>query len=186
MRMIRMSPDVHNTYVEVNPTHKKHANKKIDMYDKMSIVVGKDVARGSGAKSFDDVEIHHKLRINPTLSLVASSINISTLANSPTSATSTPTTLASTSSQSPRHQSYHRCRRHRPLPLPPVRPPPPSAVRSSPPSLVVSRPPHHQATSTTTGQKIMQFLVGLNEAYKVVRGNNLMMKPFPDMNEVYN
>jgi len=27
------------------------------MYDEMAIVVGKDVARGSGAKSFDDVEI---------------------------------------------------------------------------------------------------------------------------------
>ena len=35
-------------------------------------------------------------------------------------------------------------------------------------------------------QEVMQFLVGLNEAYKVVRGNILMMKPFPDMNEVYN
>jgi len=32
----------------------------------------------------------------------------------------------------------------------------------------------------------MQFLVGLNEAYNVVRGNILMMRPFPDINEVYN
>ncbi|KAJ8433345.1 hypothetical protein Cgig2_004498 [Carnegiea gigantea] len=57
MRMIRMSPDVYNTYVEVNQTHEKYLNKKIDMYDEMDIVVGKDVARGSGAKSFDNVEI---------------------------------------------------------------------------------------------------------------------------------
>ena len=28
------------------------------MYDEMAIVVGKDVAQGSDAKSFDDVEIH--------------------------------------------------------------------------------------------------------------------------------
>ena len=27
------------------------------MYDEMTVVVGKDVARGSGAKSFEDVEI---------------------------------------------------------------------------------------------------------------------------------
>ncbi|KAJ8438837.1 hypothetical protein Cgig2_023029 [Carnegiea gigantea] len=57
MRMIRMSPDVYNTYVEVNPTHEKYLNKKIDMYDEMAIVAGKDVVRGSGVKSFDDIEI---------------------------------------------------------------------------------------------------------------------------------
>ncbi|KAJ8440439.1 hypothetical protein Cgig2_006492 [Carnegiea gigantea] len=57
MRMIHMSLDVYNTYVKVNPTHEKYLNKKIDMYDEMAIVVGNDVARGSGVKSFDDVEI---------------------------------------------------------------------------------------------------------------------------------
>ncbi|KAJ8429590.1 hypothetical protein Cgig2_008561 [Carnegiea gigantea] len=57
MRTIRMSPYVYNTYVKVNPTHEEYLNKKIDMYDEMAIVVGKDVARGSGAKSFDDVDI---------------------------------------------------------------------------------------------------------------------------------
>jgi len=41
----------------VNPTHKKYLKKKIDTYNEMDIVVGKDVARGNGAKSFDDVEI---------------------------------------------------------------------------------------------------------------------------------
>jgi len=28
------------------------------MYHEMAIVVGKDVAQGSGTKSFDDIEIH--------------------------------------------------------------------------------------------------------------------------------
>jgi len=41
----------------VNPTHEKYLNKKIDMHDEMATVVGKDIARGSGAKSFDDIEI---------------------------------------------------------------------------------------------------------------------------------
>ncbi|KAJ8424165.1 hypothetical protein Cgig2_032100 [Carnegiea gigantea] len=50
MTMIHLSPDA-------NPTHEKYLNKKIGMYDEMAIVVGKDVTRGSGAKSFDDVEI---------------------------------------------------------------------------------------------------------------------------------
>ncbi|KAJ8441646.1 hypothetical protein Cgig2_019780 [Carnegiea gigantea] len=40
-----------------NLTHEKYLNKKIEMYDEIAIMVGKDVARESGAKSFDDVEI---------------------------------------------------------------------------------------------------------------------------------
>ncbi|KAJ8442618.1 hypothetical protein Cgig2_008394 [Carnegiea gigantea] len=46
MRMIRMSPDVYNTYIEANLTHEKYLNKKIDMYDEMATVIGKDIARG--------------------------------------------------------------------------------------------------------------------------------------------
>ena len=42
----------------MNPTHEKYLNKKIDMYDEMVVEVGKDVAWGSGAKSFDDVKTH--------------------------------------------------------------------------------------------------------------------------------
>jgi len=41
----------------VNPTHKKYLNKKIDMHDGIATVIAKDIARGRGAKSFDDVEI---------------------------------------------------------------------------------------------------------------------------------
>ncbi|KAJ8428570.1 hypothetical protein Cgig2_000434 [Carnegiea gigantea] len=42
---------------QANPTHEKYLNKKIDMYDEMATVVGNNIARGSGAKSSDDVEI---------------------------------------------------------------------------------------------------------------------------------
>ncbi|KAJ8443829.1 hypothetical protein Cgig2_010293 [Carnegiea gigantea] len=52
MRMIRMSPDA-------NPTHEKYLNKKIDMYDEMAIVVGKNVARGNGAKGHESPSPPH-------------------------------------------------------------------------------------------------------------------------------
>ncbi|KAJ8440609.1 hypothetical protein Cgig2_031026 [Carnegiea gigantea] len=58
LKMITASPTVYNTYTEANSTHEKYLNKKTDTYDEMAVVVGKGVARGSGAKSFDDVEIH--------------------------------------------------------------------------------------------------------------------------------
>ena len=31
----------------------------------------------------------------------------------------------------------------------------------------------------------MQFLVGLNEDYKIIRGSILMMKPLPNIDQVY-
>ncbi|XP_074295987.1 uncharacterized protein LOC141623716 [Silene latifolia] len=34
-------------------------------------------------------------------------------------------------------------------------------------------------------QKVIKFLMGLNESYKIVRGNILMMKPIPSINGVY-
>ncbi|KAJ8425410.1 hypothetical protein Cgig2_028790 [Carnegiea gigantea] len=58
LKMITGSPTVHNTYTEANPTHEKYLNKKINMYDEIAAMVRKDVARGSGVKSFDDVKIH--------------------------------------------------------------------------------------------------------------------------------
>ncbi|KAJ8428008.1 hypothetical protein Cgig2_032345 [Carnegiea gigantea] len=64
MRMIYMSSDVYNIFVKVNPTHEKYLNKKIDMYDEMATVVGKGIARGSGAKSFEDVEIQSLGAVN--------------------------------------------------------------------------------------------------------------------------
>jgi len=35
-------------------------------------------------------------------------------------------------------------------------------------------------------QQIIQFLMGINEAYKTIRGKILMMKPFPDIDKIYN
>ncbi|KAJ8420621.1 hypothetical protein Cgig2_024211 [Carnegiea gigantea] len=73
LKMITISPTVYNTYTEIcNAVHHLrfslssmgyyllmiYLNRKIDMYDEMTVVVGKDVAQESGAKSFDDVEIH--------------------------------------------------------------------------------------------------------------------------------
>ncbi|KAJ8420902.1 hypothetical protein Cgig2_028635 [Carnegiea gigantea] len=61
MRMIRMSLDVYDTYVEANPTYEKYLNKKIDMYDEMAIVVGNDIARGSGLNT-----TQHRLHLLPS------------------------------------------------------------------------------------------------------------------------
>jgi len=38
------------------PEHEAFLNKKIEMYDEMALVVGKDMATGQFAKSFDDIE----------------------------------------------------------------------------------------------------------------------------------
>ncbi|KAJ8422115.1 hypothetical protein Cgig2_025300 [Carnegiea gigantea] len=43
LKMITASPTLYSTYTEVNPTYEKYLNKKIDMYDEMAVVVGKDV-----------------------------------------------------------------------------------------------------------------------------------------------
>ena len=34
-------------------------------------------------------------------------------------------------------------------------------------------------------QRIIQFLMGLNESYTAVRGNILMISPFPNLSQVY-
>ncbi|XP_030539630.2 uncharacterized protein LOC115747559 [Rhodamnia argentea] len=43
-------------YVTVHPTHEKYLNKMIDMYDEMALVVGRDMATGSFAKQFKDID----------------------------------------------------------------------------------------------------------------------------------
>ncbi|KAL4598368.1 hypothetical protein ACB092_11G055000 [Castanea dentata] len=50
------------TYQEEVMAHRKHAdflNKKIEMYDELAIVVGKDLATGSFAKSYVDIGTEH-------------------------------------------------------------------------------------------------------------------------------
>ncbi|XP_075665747.1 uncharacterized protein LOC142635486 [Castanea sativa] len=51
------------TYQEEVMAHRKHAdflNKKIEMYDELAIVVGKDLAIGSFAKSYVDIDTEHE------------------------------------------------------------------------------------------------------------------------------
>ncbi|GAB4850086.1 hypothetical protein Ancab_029384 [Ancistrocladus abbreviatus] len=47
----------YTAYLSAHPTHDKYLNKKIDIYDEMDIVLGKDMARGDFAKSFVDIEL---------------------------------------------------------------------------------------------------------------------------------
>ncbi|KAK4557144.1 hypothetical protein RGQ29_007063 [Quercus rubra] len=56
LKMITCDP---KTYQEEVMAHRKHAeflNKKIDMYDELAIVVGKDTATGGFSKSYVDLE----------------------------------------------------------------------------------------------------------------------------------
>jgi len=41
------------------------------------------------------------------------------------------------------------------------------------------------ATKMIKDQQLMQFLVGLNDEYKVIRGSILLMKPLPSIDQVY-
>uniref|UniRef100_A0A2N9HVQ3 Myb/SANT-like domain-containing protein n=1 Tax=Fagus sylvatica TaxID=28930 RepID=A0A2N9HVQ3_FAGSY len=46
--------NTHDEYVMAHPTHAQYLNKKIEFYDQMAIVVGKDLATGSYAFSWGD------------------------------------------------------------------------------------------------------------------------------------
>uniref|UniRef100_A0A2N9ELA0 Uncharacterized protein n=1 Tax=Fagus sylvatica TaxID=28930 RepID=A0A2N9ELA0_FAGSY len=52
-------PIMGDTTSEAHPTHVQYLNKKIEFYDKMAIVVGKDVATGSYAYSWGDETSHN-------------------------------------------------------------------------------------------------------------------------------
>ncbi|KAL3513007.1 hypothetical protein ACH5RR_025724 [Cinchona calisaya] len=52
---------------EKNPTHDKYINKKIDMYNEMALVVGKDLATGSFAKGFIDVRLDILTNMDDTM-----------------------------------------------------------------------------------------------------------------------
>ncbi|KAL3498016.1 hypothetical protein ACH5RR_040748 [Cinchona calisaya] len=47
LKMIIASPTVYHDYIQKNPSHDKFIHKKIDFYDEMALVVGKDMATGS-------------------------------------------------------------------------------------------------------------------------------------------
>ncbi|KAL3523256.1 hypothetical protein ACH5RR_016090 [Cinchona calisaya] len=50
-----------------NPTHDKYINKKIDMYNEMALVVGKDLATGSFAKGFTDMRLDALSTLDDTM-----------------------------------------------------------------------------------------------------------------------
>uniref|UniRef100_A0A803N906 Myb/SANT-like domain-containing protein n=1 Tax=Chenopodium quinoa TaxID=63459 RepID=A0A803N906_CHEQI len=60
------------------PSHEKYLNKKIDMYDEISIVAGKDIARGNFSKTFGDIQTNSSgqpstIEVEPTKSDSATS-----------------------------------------------------------------------------------------------------------------
>ncbi|KAL2935347.1 L10-interacting MYB domain-containing protein [Bienertia sinuspersici] len=57
LKMITASPTAYDTYIKQYPTHEKYLNRKIDLYDEMTIVVGKDMARGNFSKTFGDIDV---------------------------------------------------------------------------------------------------------------------------------
>ncbi|KAH7847148.1 hypothetical protein Vadar_022522 [Vaccinium darrowii] len=56
LRIITCGKQVFDEYIAAHLEHETFFNKKIEMYDEMSLVVGKDMATGQFAKSFDDIE----------------------------------------------------------------------------------------------------------------------------------
>ncbi|KAL2922809.1 L10-interacting MYB domain-containing protein, partial [Bienertia sinuspersici] len=56
LKMIAVSPNAYDAFVKQYPSHEKYLNKKIDMYEEISIVVGKDMARGNYSKTFGDIQ----------------------------------------------------------------------------------------------------------------------------------
>ncbi|XP_030473383.1 uncharacterized protein At2g29880-like [Syzygium oleosum] len=57
LKMIIAGKKEFDEYVTVHPSHEKYLNKMIDMYDEMSLVVGRDMATGSFAKQLGDVDV---------------------------------------------------------------------------------------------------------------------------------
>ncbi|PHU23189.1 hypothetical protein BC332_08296 [Capsicum chinense] len=53
LKMITASPKVYAVHIQVHPNHDKFINKKIEIFDEMSLVCGNDWA---SAKSFEDID----------------------------------------------------------------------------------------------------------------------------------
>ncbi|KAL3751113.1 hypothetical protein ACJRO7_011998 [Eucalyptus globulus] len=56
LKMVVAGKNEFDQYVLVHPSHEKYLNKMIDMYDEMVVVVGRDIATGSFAKQFGDID----------------------------------------------------------------------------------------------------------------------------------
>ncbi|XP_021774574.1 uncharacterized protein LOC110738474 [Chenopodium quinoa] len=57
LKMVTASPIAYSTYVKKYPKYEKFLNRKIDMYEEMAIVVGKDLARWNFSKTFADIDV---------------------------------------------------------------------------------------------------------------------------------
>ncbi|KAF8041281.1 hypothetical protein BT93_A0024 [Corymbia citriodora subsp. variegata] len=49
--------EVYDEEVTAHPTHEKYLNKKIEMYDQLALVAGKDMATGCFVKQFGDIDL---------------------------------------------------------------------------------------------------------------------------------
>ncbi|PHT53331.1 hypothetical protein CQW23_07793 [Capsicum baccatum] len=56
LKMITVSPKVYAVHIQALPNHDKFINKKIEIFDEISLVCGNDWARGVCAKSFEDID----------------------------------------------------------------------------------------------------------------------------------
>jgi len=52
-----------NLYKQAHPNHDKYLNKKLDMYEAMTIVVEKDMTTGNYAKSYADINLEENTKI---------------------------------------------------------------------------------------------------------------------------
>ncbi|KAM3355973.1 hypothetical protein P3S68_022687 [Capsicum galapagoense] len=56
LKVITASPEVYAVHIQAHPNHDKFINKKIKIFDEISLVCGNDRARGDCAKSFEDID----------------------------------------------------------------------------------------------------------------------------------
>jgi hypothetical protein len=52
-----------NIYEQTHPNHDKYVNKKLDMYEAMTIVVGKNMATKNYAKSYADINLEENTEV---------------------------------------------------------------------------------------------------------------------------
>ncbi|PHT36898.1 hypothetical protein CQW23_24598 [Capsicum baccatum] len=58
LKMITASPEVYVVHIQAHLNHDKFINKKIKMFDEISLLCGNDRARGDCAKSFEDIDFN--------------------------------------------------------------------------------------------------------------------------------
>lgn len=61
LKIITCSKDMYNQEVQAFPNHEPFLNKRIEMYDEMALVVGKDVGTGRFAKSLVEIQVEDNL-----------------------------------------------------------------------------------------------------------------------------